>query len=45
MWWKPLPLIIFGSLSILAGLMSLLLPETLDEHLPETLEDGEAFGP
>ena len=41
---KALPLIIFGSLSIVAGLLALLLPETLNKHLPETIEDGEKFG-
>ena len=38
-----LPFIIFGILSILAGLLALLLPETLNHPLPETLEEGETF--
>ncbi|XP_071800980.1 organic cation transporter protein-like [Asterias amurensis] len=42
--WEPLPFILFGSLSILAGLLALLLPETNHKKLPETLEEGEAFG-
>lgn len=39
-----LPLLILGLLGILGGLLSLLLPETLDQELPQTLEDGENFG-
>ncbi|XP_072014083.1 organic cation transporter protein-like [Amphiura filiformis] len=43
-YWQPLPLVVFGSSSVIAGLLILLLPETLKENLPETLQDGEAFG-
>ncbi|XP_013112259.1 beta-alanine transporter [Stomoxys calcitrans] len=39
-----LPLIILGILGIVGGLLSLLLPETLDHDLPQTLSDGEDFG-
>ncbi|XP_071963436.1 organic cation transporter protein-like [Antedon mediterranea] len=42
--WPPLPLMIFSLMSISAGLLSLLLPETLKKDLPETLEEGEQFG-
>ena len=42
--WEPLPFVLFGVLSIAAGLLALFLPETKDKILPETLEDGEAFG-
>ncbi|XP_076077828.1 organic cation transporter protein-like [Mytilus galloprovincialis] len=38
------PLAVFGAASVLAGLLSLLLPETLGEHLPESIEDGVIFG-
>jgi len=41
---KVIPLIVFGSLSLLAGLLVLFLPETKGKHLPETIEDGENFG-
>lgn len=42
--WKPFPLIIFGSLAFIGGLLSLFLPETLNKKLPETIEEGENFG-
>ncbi|XP_077977695.1 organic cation transporter protein-like [Glandiceps talaboti] len=42
--WGPLPYVLFGSLSILAGLLVLFLPETRNKALPETIEEGENFG-
>ncbi|KAL6255646.1 hypothetical protein P5V15_012893 [Pogonomyrmex californicus] len=42
--WTPLPLVIFGSCALIGGLMSLLLPETLNKKLPESIQDGELFG-
>lgn len=42
--WKPMPLMIFGSLAFVCGLLSLYLPETLNKKLPETIEEGESFG-
>ncbi|XP_071955146.1 organic cation transporter protein-like isoform X2 [Antedon mediterranea] len=41
--YEHLPLIIFGSLSIAAGLLVLFLPETNGRQLPETMADGEQF--
>ncbi|XP_072019579.1 organic cation transporter protein-like isoform X2 [Amphiura filiformis] len=43
-YWPPLPLIIFGSSAIIAGLLALLFPETKGKTLPETIEEGEMFG-
>jgi len=42
--WLALPIVIMGVFSIMGGLMSLRLPETLNEKLPQTLEEGEEFG-
>ncbi|XP_071112650.1 organic cation transporter protein-like [Haliotis cracherodii] len=39
-----LPLIVFGAVSVGAGLISLLLPETLNRKLPESIDDAKAFG-
>jgi len=33
-----------GSLLVAGGVCSLLLPETLNQHLPQSLDDGEKFG-
>ena len=43
-YWRPGPLIVYGLLAFTAGTLSLLLPETLNKKLPETIEDGEKFG-
>ncbi|XP_053947368.1 organic cation transporter protein-like [Anastrepha ludens] len=42
--WRPLPLMICGALAFIAGLLSLMLPETLNKPMPETIADGELFG-
>ncbi|ENN72266.1 hypothetical protein YQE_11127, partial [Dendroctonus ponderosae] len=39
-----LPLLILGVLGITGGILALFLPETLDQELPQTLQDGENFG-
>eukprot|EP00057_Strongylocentrotus_purpuratus_P035012 XP_797406.1 PREDICTED: organic cation transporter protein-like [Strongylocentrotus purpuratus] len=43
-YWDPLPIVIYGSLSVIASLSALALPETRGKKLPETLEEGEQFG-
>lgn len=39
-----LPMAVFGSASLLAGLLTLALPETRGKGLPQTLEDAEKLG-
>ncbi|XP_046546409.1 organic cation transporter protein-like [Haliotis rubra] len=39
-----LPMLIFGGVSFIAGLLVLLLPETLNVKLPETIKDAEKIG-
>ncbi|XP_011305803.1 organic cation transporter protein [Fopius arisanus] len=39
-----LPLLLLGVFGIVGGILALLLPETLDKDLPQTLQDGEEFG-
>uniref|UniRef100_A0AAR2JMJ8 Major facilitator superfamily (MFS) profile domain-containing protein n=1 Tax=Pygocentrus nattereri TaxID=42514 RepID=A0AAR2JMJ8_PYGNA len=39
--WTPLPQVLFCSIAIIAGLLALLLPETHNVRLPETIEDVE----
>ena len=39
-----MPLVIFGVLGIVGGMATILLPETLNQNLPETLEEAEEFG-
>lgn len=41
---QTLPLIILGVTGIIGGVLCLFLPETLDEQLPQTLQEGEQFG-
>ncbi|XP_038053477.1 organic cation transporter protein-like [Patiria miniata] len=42
--WVPLPLLVFGTCSVIAGILSLMLPETLGRNLPNTIAEGEQFG-
>ncbi|XP_051167879.1 organic cation transporter protein-like [Leptopilina boulardi] len=42
--WFPFPRVLYGTLALCAGLLSLFLPETLNERLPDSIEDGENFG-
>ena len=40
---KAIPLTLFGVVTFVAGLLTLILPETLGKKLPETIEDAENF--
>ncbi|XP_066942799.1 organic cation transporter protein-like isoform X2 [Macrobrachium rosenbergii] len=40
----PLPMIVFGSLSIVAGLLNCIMPETKKTLLPETIADAVNLG-
>ena len=40
---KGLPLVMFGAASVAAGLLALMLPETLNRQLPENIEDAKNF--
>ncbi|XP_070568252.1 organic cation transporter protein-like [Ptychodera flava] len=42
--WAPLTLLIFGVLSVIAGILILPLPETRGQKLPETMMEGVNFG-
>ncbi|XP_053651819.2 organic cation transporter protein [Cherax quadricarinatus] len=42
--YKPLPLLIFGVLSLVSGCLTVFLPETVGCELPQTIQDCEAFG-
>ncbi|XP_077990496.1 organic cation transporter protein-like isoform X2 [Glandiceps talaboti] len=42
--WNPLPFMLMGVTSFLAGVLVLLLPETRGQKIPETLAEGEIFG-
>lgn len=37
--WNPLPLLVFGVLAVVAGLLALMLPETNGRPLPQTIDD------
>jgi hypothetical protein len=42
--WINLPIVLFGILSFIAAFLVLMLPETLNKTLPQTIEDTEQMG-
>ncbi|KAJ8682283.1 hypothetical protein QAD02_018075 [Eretmocerus hayati] len=42
--YEGLPLVLFGCISLTAGMLSLSFPETLGTKLPDTLEEAEQIG-
>lgn len=38
------PAVIFGIVALASGFWVMFLPETMDQPMPQSLEDGEAFG-
>jgi hypothetical protein len=41
---KRPPSVTVGAIAVVSGLFALVLPETLNQPMPQTLEDGEKFG-
>ena len=41
--WPGLPLLVCGSMSLLAALVTCLVPETKDQPMPQTVSSGERF--
>ncbi|KAK0164907.1 hypothetical protein PV328_003474 [Microctonus aethiopoides] len=41
---ESLPLILFGTLGVIAGVVSLVFPETLGQKLPDTIAEAENIG-
>ncbi|XP_019868170.1 organic cation transporter protein isoform X1 [Aethina tumida] len=42
--WTPLPLVCFASMSVIAGILTMLFPETLNTKLPDTIEEAINIG-
>ncbi|KDR22929.1 Organic cation transporter protein, partial [Zootermopsis nevadensis] len=42
--YKALPFFLFGGISVASGLLILLIPETLNQKLPDTVEEAENLG-
>ena len=39
--WTPLPMVVLGIPTVLAGLLAITLPETSGKDLPQTLEEAD----
>jgi len=40
-YWKPLPMIVLGIPTVLAGLLALTLPETSGKELPQNIQEAD----
>jgi hypothetical protein len=40
-YWKPLPLVVLGTPTVLSGCLALLLPETSGKDLPQTIYEAD----
>ncbi|XP_060800645.1 organic cation transporter protein [Amyelois transitella] len=43
-YWSGLPSLVFGSVSLIAGLITFLVPDTADNSLPDTVKQAEEIG-
>ncbi|CAK1550285.1 unnamed protein product [Leptosia nina] len=43
-YWSGLPAFIFGASSLLSGALTILMPETANTQLPDTVQEAEAIG-
>ncbi|XP_014250926.1 organic cation transporter protein [Cimex lectularius] len=41
---KRVPTVVFASVTLLSGFLTMFLPETLGQPMPQSLQDGETFG-
>jgi hypothetical protein len=39
-----IPAVLFGTIAIISGFLTMFLPETLNTTMPQSIEDGENFG-
>ncbi|KAK5650491.1 hypothetical protein RI129_001520 [Pyrocoelia pectoralis] len=44
LYWEPFPLTLFVSTAFIAGVLSLLFPETMNTTLPDTIKEAEKIG-
>ena len=42
--YPSVPVLVYGGLCLLAIFIAILLPETADEELPQTIEEANSFG-
>ena len=42
--WKPLPMVVLGMATVIAGFLALAFPETVGQPLPDTMEEAVEIG-